>query len=1325
MTVRTRMLAILGVAVAVVACSAVPALAEVECASCRPWWNTTVGSIPAAIQPGSAKSEVQELTTSPEAVVTLTVDEGNVTVGTFATEPYFKEYKEIFGFEVYPELNAANVQSASEGVYGAGNVEVVARGPGGAPPLEVRSIRGGADRLVPELEAKAGAGSADVKVPVYGQPDGEVVVTAANLGDATLDARTAPVAIASTLPPGLTAVSIKGLAGRDSDIPRGPVDCDLASLSCSFKEGTLPPYYPIEVVIGVNVTGPVSGPVQARVSGGEALGGGEVAAGSASRVVRVGDEPAGFGVEDYELTPEEMGGVPDTRAGSHPFQLTTTFVLNRALRHSEGNIGLTGQSVALPKDVRFKWPAGLVGNPSPLPRCTLAQFLTLSEKGGSNDCPQQSAVGVARVLLDYTHASAGEENLFVPVFNLEPSRGEPARFAFIVGFGTPVYIDPSVRSGEDYGITVNTDNISQELALLKAQVTIWGVPGRPEHDISRGWGCMETTAGAENPPPCHPSEEAHPPAFLSMPTSCTGPLSSVVEADSWEAPAAVDTLASSPMPALDGCGRLPFEPSIRVKPDSSAASSPSGLTVDVHVPEEGSVSANGLAESDPRGITVALPEGVAVNPSGGDGLTGCSEGLVGYEGPRAFPTAPGSELPAFKPYLPGSIVASSAGDAEALQPGVNFCADSSKIGTVKIKTPILPEPLEGSIYLATQNENPFGSLLAIYLVAEDEAAGVLVKLAGQVHLGPTGQLVTTFENSPQAPFEDAELHFFGGERAPLATPARCGAYTTTASFKPWSAEPGEAEATAQSTFDITSGPNGSACPGASLPFSPFLTGGSTNINAGSFTPLSTTIGREDGQQNMQSVTLHFPAGLSGLLSSVKLCGEQQANEGTCGPESQIGETTVAAGVGSDPVSVTGGKVYITEKYHGAPFGLSIVNPVKAGPFDLERDTANPSQDPACDCVVVRATIEVDPHTAALTITTDPSGPHAIPHLIDGIPVQIKKVNVLINRPGFTFNPTNCSAMKIEGSIASDENASSPVAVPFQATNCAALKFQPKFAVSTGGKTSKAKGASLSVKLTYPKTAQGVEANIARVKVDLPKQLPSRLTTLQKACTAAQFNANPAGCPAASVIGHAKAVTPLLPVPLEGPAYFVSHGGEAFPSLIIVLQGAAPYNVTLDLVGTTFISKAGITSSTFKTVPDAPVGSFELNLPEGKYSALAANGNLCTSKLAMPTEFLGQNGAKINESTPIGVTGCSTAISIVSHKIKGRTLTVSVSVPAAGKVTASGKGLSASSKSAKGRETLTFKLTQKQGGKLSTKLKIAFKPSKGGKQAKSLSVKFKK
>jgi hypothetical protein len=323
--------------------------------------------------------------------------------------------------------------------------------------------------------------------------------------------------------------------------------------------------------------------------------------------------------------------------------------------------------------------------------------------------------------------------------------------------------------------------------------------------------------------------------------------------------------------------------------------------------------------------------------------------------------------------------------------------------------------------------------------------------------------------------------------------------------------------------------------------------------------------------------------------------------------------------------VTGGEVFLTESYEGAPFGLSIVNPAVAGPFNLGK-------------VIVRAKVEVNPYTAALTITTG-----TIPHILDGIPLQIKHINVTIDRSNFTFNPTNCAPQSITGTVASVEGAVSPVSVPFQAVNCASLKFAPKFAVSTGAQTSKADGASLSVKLTYP-TGTGY-ANIKAVKVDLPKQLPSRLTTLQKACVAKVFETNPAGCPKESIVGHAKAVTPILPVPLEGPAYFVSHGGEAFPSLIVVLQG---YGVTVDLVGTTFISKAGITSSTFKTVPDVPVGSFELTLPTGKFSALAPNlpvsahGSFCGQTLAMPTAFVAQNGLEIHESTPISISGCAKA-----------------------------------------------------------------------------------
>jgi hypothetical protein len=1228
-----------------------------------PWWHLTSGARPAVLVPGSARDEVQEIVASPGEFVGLKGTVFEVTVGGKSVGKFCAG--EVCAGSGLPEPTAVNIQAVLEGeeFYGASNV-VVTGGPGGTGPLVVTSVNKQADRSVPELVVSAVVGTAVAKVVTYGRTDGQIVLIARNLGDAPVDAGEAPVVIRDSLPPGLTAASIEGRAEEQTSVVRGPVACVLSSLTCTFKEnaaheaGTIPPYFPIEVVIGVNVTGSVSKPNEASVSGGKSPEGVDVPSVPVARGVRVGGSPALFGVEEYELTPEEEGGGLDRQAGSHPFQLTTTLVLNQTLAHSSGVAGLTPHPVAQDKDLRFNLPAGLIGNPTPFPRCTLPQFLNPN----GPTCSQKTIVGVATVAINFVHEGKSNDNLAAPLFNLEPNAGEPARFAFNAG-GVPVYLDASVRTGGDYGVTVSVDNASQLVAYLSSQVTFWGVPGDPRHDVSRGLRCLEVARGEIPPSSCVPSEEEHPPPLLSLPTSCTGPLQTSVEADSWVNAGVFGSLEGALMPAMDGCDRLPFSPEVKVTPDGTAASTPTGLNVDVHVPQDSVTCGTCLAESNVRGIEVALPEGVAVNPAGGDGLQACSEGLVGY--------LPGESAPpeilhfTATPKFP-----------EAIEAGINTCPNASKIGEVTIHSPLLPptQPLKGFVYLAGQNENPFGSLIALYVVAEDPVSGTLVKLAGETRLSPSGQIVTTFRDNPQLAFEDAELHFFGGERGPLASPARCGPYMTSASFTPWSAEGGEAPHTATSTFDVTSGPNGGPCtyPGQALPFSPSLTGGTTNINAGTFSPLTTTIGREDGQQDLQSVQIHMPPGLSGLLSNVKLCPEAQANAGTCGPESLIGETTVSAGVGSDPVSVKGGRVYITEKYAGAPFGLSIVNPVKAGPFDLERDTSNPAQNPACDCVVVRARIEVDPHTAALTITTDPSGPHAIPHLIDGVPVQIKKVNVLINRPEFTFNPTNCTPLSLTGTIAGDEGASAPVSVPLQATNCAVLKFAPKFSASTSGKTSKAKGASLHVKLSYPNAPFGTEANIASVQVDLPKQLPSRLTTLQKACTAAQFAANPAGCPAASIVGHAIVHTPLLPVALEGPAYFVSNGGEAFPNLIMVLQG---YGVTVDLIGDTFINKAGITSSTFKSTPDVPFSTFELDLPEGKFSALAANTNLCAttksvkthkrvtihrhgrtvhvlrtvtklvSTLSMPTTIVAQNGARIEQKTKINVTSCS------KHKAK--------------------------------------------------------------------------
>jgi hypothetical protein len=376
-----------------------------------------------------------------------------------------------------------------------------------------------------------------------------------------------------------------------------------------------------------------------------------------------------------------------------------------------------------------------------------------------------------------------------------------------------------------------------------------------------------------------------------------------------------------------------------------------------------------------------------------------------------------------------------------------------------------------------------------------------------------------------------------------------------------------------------------------------------------------TFTRADGEQQLGGVSLKMPVGLLGRLAGIPLCGEPQAAQGTCDAASQIGTVSTDAGAGANPFSVTGGKVFTTGPYKGAPYGLSIVVPAVAGPFDL-------------GTVVVRASISVDRHTAQLTISSDP-----LPTILDGIPLDLRTVHVSVDRPGFIFNPTNCNPMSLTGTLTGGAGGSEPVSNGFQVTNCGALGFKPKFTVSTQGHTSRPNGAGLDAKILYP---SGAQANIAKVKVSLPKQLPSRLTTLQKACPALTFDADPAQCPVASRVGSATASTPVLPVGLAGPVYFVSNGGEAFPNLVVVLQG---YGITVDLVGDTFISKAGITSTTFNTVPDVPIDSFELKLPEGPYSALAANGNLCKARLAMPTKFIAQDGAEINQSTRIAATGC--------------------------------------------------------------------------------------
>ena len=974
--------------------------------------------------------------------------------------------------------------------------------------------------------------------------------------------------LVDTLPPGLEATGGAGCIGKTV------VQCGVPS----EQPGSGEPFQ-LQIPVRVVATVPGEGVNEVSVSGGGAL-----SAARASVPARFGLPPAGAGFSGFDAWFSNADGTADTQAGSHPYELTVAFSLNSTDAGGE-EVPIDGEV----RDLDIKAPPGLVGNPDVVPQCTRAQF----DEGENTECPASSQIGI-----DYSRLKGLTGLLGFPVYNLVPPPGVAAEFAFTYhGVGT--FLDARVRSGGDDGITEHVNNLTQR-GITFNSITLWGVPAEEGHDFQRqGEGCTADGKGG-----CGTRAPLEP--FLTLPTSCQGPqefkaelIGTYQDAGAFaEAPSPTHNNEDIPM-GFTGCESLVhFNPTAAIAPDTSSADTPAGLSAEVQVPQ--GVNPEGLSTSGLENTTVTLPPGVVINPGQATGLVACQPGQENIGGPEA---------------------------EDESEDGPPSCPEASKVGTDEILTPLLPDKLTGDVYILQQNPPHLQLLVAA------SGDGVNLKLIGEVNLDPnTGRITTTFKKTPDFPFTVFKLAFSGGAQAALATPTGCGSYESSAEFTPWSS-PFVENALSFSRFNIESGPGGSPCANP-LPFAPAITAGSTTDQAGGYSDFTMLLTRGDGQQRISSLQFKTPEGLLGMISHVALCQEPQAAEGTCPQSSQIGHTVTTAGPGPYPFQVPQpgappAPIYLTGPYDGAPYGLSIVVPVIAGPFDL-------------GTVKVRAKIEVDPHTAQLTITTG-----ALPAILAGIPTDLRAIDAVIDHPDFIFNPTNCAPTAFTGTATSTEGTTAPLSYRYQVGSCQALTFKPDFKVSTQGRTSKASGASLTAKIVYPPTPLGAnqassQANIASVKVDLPKQLPSRLTTLQKACTNAQFEANPAGCPAASLVGHATAVTPVLPVPLTGPAYFVSHGGEAFPSLIVVLQGDG---VTVDLVGTTFISKAGITSSTFKQVPDVPITSFELALPEGKYSALATNlpakdhYSFCGQKLLMPTAFTAQNGSVIHQSTKISVTGC--------------------------------------------------------------------------------------
>ncbi len=747
--------------------------------------------------------------------------------------------------------------------------------------------------------------------------------------------------------------------------------------------------------------------------------------------------------------------------------------------------------------------------------------------------------------------------------------------------------------------------------------------------------------------------------FITNPSNCAGSTTNTVTLESTvgEKTARMYT----PPIGTEGCNGLPpfalvpFAPTFKVEPETTQSDKPTGVTAELALPH--STHPTELDSSQLKNASITLPEGMTLNPSAATGLKACTLAQVGI----------GTRNPV-------------------------KCPVDSQLGTVSLTVPDLPaeEPLEGNIYLGgtepiTGGSNPAQPEYTIYVVAESTRYGVSVRLQGTVKPNPTtGRVTTEFNNNPEQPFSNLTLEFKGGALAPIANPLTCGTATTNASFEPYTQNPA-AYSPLVPPFTVDSNGEAGAC-ASPLPFALTQSTESLPTTGGAATSFTFNLARADGQQYLSHVTTALPLGLVGKIPAVTQCPEPQASQGSCSAESRIGTATTTVGAGSAPVQFSG-PVYLTGPYAGAPYGMVTVVPATVGPFSLGN-------------VIVRSKIEVNAYTSQITVSSE------VPTIFKGIPLRMKTLSLTINGQGFLVNPTNCAAQTTATTLNSSGGASQSLSTPFQATNCSSLAFAPKFGASSGAKTSRANGASLVTNVNVP--AGG--ANFKSVLVTVPKQLPSRLTTLKNACLEATFNSNPSLCPANSKVGTARIKTPVLPGQLIGPAYFVSHGGAAFPDLDLVLTGD---NVTVILVGNTNIAK-GVTTTNFASTPDVPFTGFELNLPTGPNSAVAANGNLCKQSLVMPTTITAQNGKVFKQNTKIAVTGCP--VTVVSHAAKKGKAVVIVRVPEAGRVSGGGSNLKTVYKNPGKQQNVTLEVPVTSSRRpLSVKVRVGFTPKAKGKK----------
>jgi hypothetical protein len=1042
-------------------------------------------------------------------------------------------------------------------------------------------------------------------------PEPEYLLVATNVGAAST---AGAILLKATLPAGLVASAVKARGtqpGYPDPVckadPLLPLAGETQEVSCESAA----PLNPSRLLLA-QVTVEVNASPGPYVTTASVSGGGATQAVSASSTTQVQASPLDFGFLSFEAPLTNEDGTPATLAGSHPYQQTVAF----AFPTENPGDGLTNAGHA--HDIAVELPRGLVGSPA-----ASSVLCTEEQLTGQEGCPDESQVG----LIDATTIVGDIGNTGVsttPLYNMVPPPGAVAELGTdLADAGIFAHIFASVRSDGDYGITTTTPDVlalgTQPIFNVQAQV--WGDPSAPAHDLVRG-DCVSGGVDCE-------VEDAEVP-LLSMPGDCPGqPLGFEVHTDTWEEPsppaeehrASYESadLAGNPV-SVEDCAGLKFNPEIQARPTTNLTDSPAGLDFTLHLPTEEFES---RAPASLREAAITFPAGLAVNPSQAGGLGACSQAQIGYLGKDEAGVPHFSKAP-------------------------QSCPDAAKVGTVEVTSPALvrrtpqhtvekdPEtekpilaPLHGALYIARPFANPLGGLVVTYLVIEDAQTGIVAKLAGQAELDPaTGQITARFKENPELPFEDVRVHIFGGARGAFITPPACATHTTESQLVPWSAPEGPA-AFPKDSFNTSATPLGGPCPTseAQLPNAPKLDAGTASPAAGKYSPLLFKLSRADGTQRLGKIEATLPKGLSAKLAGVDSCSEAQIARArsreapeqgaaeqadpSCPASSEIGTAVASAGAGPTPY-YTSGNVYLSGPYKGAPLSVTAIAAAVAGPFDL-------------GAVVVRSALYLDPESAQARVVSDP-----LPQILHGVPIDLRSVAVRAERPGFSLNPTSCAEKAFGGQVISTLGSAAPLFERFQLGGCKSLPYKPKMKVNLFGPTTR--GGHPRLKAVF--TAKPGEANTARVSFAFPKSEFIDQAHFRTICTRVQFAAN--SCPAGSIYGHVRAITPLLDYPLEGPVYLRSSNHK-LPDLVVALRGPARQPIAIDAVGRVDSVNGGLRVR-FEEVPDAPITKLIVTAQGAKKGLFQNSTNICKGTHRATLKLDAQNG-KVHDSQPKLVAQC--------------------------------------------------------------------------------------